>query len=89
MIYICFVFNLVFPAVPCSYILMSLLTAILHPHAAVQFVCYVMWNLFTVGSLQFCDDSTIASLEANQNQPKTKYYVHKYIKFLYFMYIEI
>ena len=30
---------------------------------------YVMWNLFTVGSLQFCMDSTIASLEANQNRP--------------------
>ena len=31
-------------------------------------LCYVMWNLFTVGSLQFCNDSTIASLEANQNR---------------------
>ena len=30
--------------------------------------CYVMWNLFTVGSLQFPNDSTVASLEANQNQ---------------------
>ena len=29
-----------------------------------------MWNLFTVGSLQFPNDSTIASLEANQNRPK-------------------
>ena len=29
-----------------------------------------MWNLFTVGSMQFCNDSTIASLEANQNRPK-------------------
>ena len=29
--------------------------------------CYVMWNLFTVGGLQFCSDSTLASLEANQN----------------------
>ena len=28
-----------------------------------------MWNLFIVGSLQFCNDSTLASLEANQNQP--------------------
>ena len=28
-------------------------------------LCYVMWNLFTLGSLQFCNDSTIASLEAN------------------------
>ena len=28
--------------------------------------CYAMWNLFTVGSLQFCKDYTIASLEANQ-----------------------
>ena len=36
-----------------------------------------MWNLFTVGSLQFCNDSTIASLEANQDRPKkrkTSYY---------------
>ena len=32
-------------------------------------LCYVMWNLFTVGSLQFCNDSAIASLEANQNRP--------------------
>ena len=32
---------------------------------------YVTWNLFTVGSLQFPNDSTIASLEANQNRPKT------------------
>ena len=24
------------------------------------YVCYVMWNLFTVGSIQFCDDSTTA-----------------------------
>ena len=29
----------------------------------------VMWNLFTVGSLQFCCNSTIASVEANQNRP--------------------
>ena len=28
-------------------------------------LCYVMWNLFTVGSLQFPHDTTIASLEAN------------------------
>ena len=27
-----------------------------------------MWNLFTVGSLQFCNDSRIASLEANPKQ---------------------
>ena len=27
-----------------------------------------MWNLFAVGSLQFPNDSTIASLEANQNR---------------------
>ena len=33
-------------------------------------LCYVMWNLFIVGSLQFCNDSAIASLEANQNRPK-------------------
>ena len=26
-----------------------------------------MWNLFTISSLQFCDDSAIASLEANQS----------------------
>ena len=26
-------------------------------------LCYVIWNLFTVGSLQFPNDSTIASLE--------------------------
>ena len=32
-------------------------------------LCYVMWNLFTVGSLQFSNDSTIASLETNQNRP--------------------
>ena len=38
---------------------------------------YVMWNLFTVGSIQFSNNSTIASLEANQNQPKIKYYVNK------------
>ena len=31
-------------------------------------LCYVMWNLFTVGSLQFPNDSTIASLEVNQNR---------------------
>ena len=44
----------------------------------VEFI-YVMWNLFTVGSLQFCNDSTIASLEANQNRPKIKYYINKKI----------
>ena len=38
---------------------------------------YVMWNLFTVGSLQLCNDSTITSLEANQNRPKMKNYVNK------------
>ena len=26
---------------------------------------YVMWNLFTVGSLQICNDSAISSLEGN------------------------
>ena len=31
---------------------------------------YVMWNLFTIGSLQFSNDSTIASPEANQNRAK-------------------
>ena len=44
-------------------------------------LCYVMWNLcyveFTVGSIQFSNDSTIASLEANQNRPKIIYYVNK------------
>ena len=34
-----------------------------------------MQNLFTVGSLQFCNDNSIASLEANQNRPKIKNYV--------------
>ena len=28
-----------------------------------HWICYVMWNLFTVSSLQFPNDSTIASLE--------------------------
>ena len=28
-------------------------------------LCYVMWKLFTLGSLQFCNDSRIASLETN------------------------
>ena len=32
-------------------------------------LCYVMRNLFTVGSLQFSNDSAIASLETNQNRP--------------------
>ena len=32
-------------------------------------LCYLIWNLFTVGSLQFRNDSAIASLEANQNRP--------------------
>ena len=32
-------------------------------------LCYVMWNLFTVGNLQFYNYNTIASLEANQNRP--------------------
>ena len=48
-----------------------------------------MWNLFTVGSLQFGSDSTIASLEANQNRPKLEYYGNKYNKCLYFMNIKI
>ena len=30
-------------------------------------LCYVMWNLFTVGSIQFSNYSTIALLEANYN----------------------
>ena len=33
-------------------------------------LCYVMWNLSTFGSLQFPNDSTIASLEAKQNLMK-------------------
>ena len=41
------------------------------------FLCSVMWNLFTVGSLQFCNNSATASLEANQNRPKIKNYVNK------------
>ena len=28
-------------------------------------LCYVVWNLFTVGSLQFFNDSKKASPEAN------------------------
>ena len=32
-------------------------------------LCYVMWNLLTIGNLQFCYDSTIASVEANQDIP--------------------
>ena len=40
-------------------------------------LCYVMWNLFTVGSLQFPNDNTVASLKANQNRPKIKNYVNK------------
>ena len=32
-----------------------------------------MWNLFTVGSLQFPNDSTIASLEANQSWPNIEH----------------
>ena len=38
---------------------------------------YVMWNLFTVGSLQFPNDIIIASLEANQNRPKIQNYVNE------------
>ena len=49
-------------------------------------LCYVMWNLFTVGSLQFPYDNTTASMKANQNRPKIKNCVNKYIKFLYFVY---
>ena len=30
-------------------------------------LCYVMWNLCTVGRLQFCNDSTITSLKTNSN----------------------
>ena len=40
-------------------------------------LCYTMWNLFTSGSLQFCNDSAIPSLEANQKRPKMKDYVNK------------
>ena len=28
-------------------------------------IMYVVWNLFTVGNLQFCNDSTVASLKVN------------------------
>ena len=38
---------------------------------------YAMCNLFTVASLQFCKDGTIASLEANENQQKIKHYGNK------------
>ena len=54
-------------------------------------LCYVMLNLFTVGSLQFCSDNTITSLEANLNRPKIQYYdynifILQYITmFLFFM----
>ena len=41
-------------------------------------LCYVcVMNLFTAGSLQFPNDSTIASLEANQNRPKIKNYANR------------
>ena len=40
-------------------------------------LCYVMWNLFNVGSLQLCNDRTITLLEANQNQPNVKYDINK------------
>ena len=36
-------------------------------------LCYVMCNLFTIGSLQFCNDSTIALLEANENLPNRQF----------------
>ena len=41
-----------------------------------------MWNLFTIGSLQFCNDSQIASLEANQNPSRPLFHLLKklYIK---------
>ena len=39
--------------------------------------CYIMWNSFIVDNLQFCNDSAIASLEANQKRPKIKNYVNK------------
>ena len=39
----------------------------------VSMLCYVMWNLFTVGILQFCSDSTIASLEANRNRSSNSF----------------
>ena len=34
-----------------------------------------MWNLFTASSLQFCIDTTIASLEANQNWRKQRVFL--------------
>ena len=39
-------------------------------------LCYVMWNLFTVGSLQFPNDNTIASLKANQISPSLSQTLH-------------
>ena len=52
-----------------------------HSLKITDMICYVMscvmWDLFTVGSLQFLNDSTIASLEANQNRPNIKNYVNK------------
>ena len=43
----------------------------------VSMLCHVMRNLFIVDSLQFPNDSTIASLKANQDRPKVKIYVNK------------
>ena len=40
-----------------------------------------MWNLFTVGTLQFPNDSTIASLETNQNETETTNLNDKIIDF--------
>ena len=42
------------------------------PYSCVM-LCYVMWNYY----LQFPNDSSIASLQANQNRPKIKNYVNK------------
>ena len=36
-------------------------------HQIARSITYVKWNLFTVGSMQFSNYSTIASLEANHN----------------------
>ena len=37
-----------------------------------------MWNLFTVGSLQFCNGSKVVLLEANQNRRYCQTYANKH-----------
>ena len=34
------------------------------------FGSFILWNLLTVGGLQFGNDNAVASLEVNQNRPK-------------------